>query len=111
MNSAGEHLTRAELAARTTQGKPTTPPQVTDTGPVLMVRYRAGVIGETQRTIHAVRLLPANTSAEGTLTALCDTILNPADLDIVDFRDGMPCMTCLFHLATITHTPDPGTPG
>lgn len=72
--------------------------------PVLMVRYRAGVIGETKRTVHAVALRPASKSAEGTLTALCGTILNPDELEVVAFREGMPCLTCVLRCIAETAT-------
>lgn len=81
---------------------------------MLLVRYRAPESsGKTWRTVHAVPLLPARRSAEGMLTALCGTILTPAELEVVAFREGMPCMACVFRLAAdaaATDTPPPNGP-
>lgn len=65
MSLGEEHLTRAELVARAriaARGAPATSPQGADDAPVLMVRYRAGVVGETKNTVHAVPLLPGRSA-------------------------------------------------
>lgn len=100
-----QHLTRAELVARArtaAQGEPSTTPQVADAALVLLVRYRAGVVGDTRRAVHVVPPLPASRSAEGMLTALCGAILSPAELEVVSFREGMPCLACVFGCVTDT---------
>jgi hypothetical protein len=97
-----QHLTRAELAAPARTAAQGEPPQGSDDPPVLLICYRAGVIGETQRTVHAVPLLPGRRSAQGMLTALCGAILTPAELEIVAFREGIPCIACVFRCVTDT---------
>ncbi|HET9254744.1 MAG TPA: hypothetical protein VFO16_06030 [Pseudonocardiaceae bacterium] len=51
-------------------------------GLVLLVRYRAGVVGETRRTVHAVRV-PAG-GPVGVLAARCGAVLTPGDLEVGD---------------------------
>jgi hypothetical protein len=73
--------------------------------PVLLVRYRAGVVGETRRTVHVVALLPDSRSAQGMLTALCGALLSAAKLEIVAFREGMPCPACVLRCDAETAAP------
>src|SRR5262249_19761144 len=77
------------------QDAPAVSPQGANDAPMLMVRYHAGTVGEMKRTVHTVPLVPASRSAEGMLTALCSAILSPTELEVVAFREGMPCLASL----------------
>lgn len=68
---------------------------VAETAPVLLVRYRPGVVKETMRTVHVVAL-PSDGQADA-LTAGCGAILIPRDLEIVAPGEGMPCTSCVLH--------------
>lgn len=56
-------------------------------GEVLNVRYRAGVVGERSRVVHAATWTP-----RGVLITLCGMPLDPA---LVEESSGMPCMRCV----------------
>jgi hypothetical protein len=70
------------------------------TRPVVLVRYRPGVVGETARLVHVV-VLPAQGQA-GAVEALCGAALRLADMETVAPGEGMPCTVCVLH--HLTHT-------
>jgi hypothetical protein len=63
--------------------------------PVVLVRYRPGVTGETARTVHMVPL-PTDQDA-GAVGALCGAALLLADIETVTPGQGMPCTLCLLN--------------
>lgn len=74
--------------------------------PVMLVRYRPGVTGETARTVHVVPL-PTDERA-GVVGALCGAVLMLHDTQTLTPGEGMPCTICL--LTHITSTPTIGKP-
>ena len=71
--------------------------------PVVLVRYRPGVIGETARTVHVVSL-PTDERV-GVVGALCGAALIVHDIEIVTPREGMPCTLCVLTQALGTVPP------
>ncbi|HKR51963.1 MAG TPA: hypothetical protein VJT72_20775 [Pseudonocardiaceae bacterium] len=65
--------------------------------PVMLVRYRPGVIGETARTVHVIPL-PTGEQA-GAVSTLCGTTLMHGDIEIVGAGEGMPCTLCVVNQA------------
>jgi hypothetical protein len=63
--------------------------------PVILVRYRPGVTGETARTVHVVPL-PIDGQA-GVVGALCGAALLRDDIETVIPGEGMPCTFCLIN--------------
>jgi hypothetical protein len=61
--------------------------------PVVLVRYRPGVTGETARTVHVVPL-PTDGQA-GAVGALCGAALLLEDIETVSPGQGMPCTLCV----------------
>ena len=61
--------------------------------PVVLVRYRPGVIGETARTVHVVRL-PTDEGV-GVVGALCGAVLMVHDIETITPGKGMPCTLCV----------------
>lgn len=61
--------------------------------PVVLVRYRPGLVGETARTVHVVPL-PTDSQA-GAVGALCGAALMLGDLETVTPGEGMPCTVCV----------------
>lgn len=60
-------------------------------GPVVLVRYRPGVVGETARSVHVVPL----TTGGRAVRALCGAVLVLAEMDMVTPGEGMPCTACV----------------
>ncbi len=61
--------------------------------PVVLVRYRRGVTGETARTVHVV---PLPTDGQvGAVGALCGAALMLGDIETVSPGEGMPCTVCI----------------
>jgi hypothetical protein len=70
------------------------PAVVAGARPVVLVRYRSGVAGETSRLVHVVPLsLAGQTSAAG--LALCGALLCPDEVETVAPGHGVPCSLCL----------------
>jgi hypothetical protein len=65
--------------------------------PVLLVRKRAGVVGETQRTCHLVPM-PDDDSTPVALTAYCGELIHRGEAELLDQPSGMPCVGCLFRV-------------
>ncbi|MGH3911474.1 MAG: hypothetical protein ACRDRM_11655 [Pseudonocardiaceae bacterium] len=58
--------------------------------PVILVRYRPDVIGQTARIVHHLAPLPDG-GQPSALTALCGIPLPPEDIEQVSVGEGMPC--------------------
>ncbi|MGH4011792.1 MAG: hypothetical protein ACRDTH_27130 [Pseudonocardiaceae bacterium] len=79
---------------------------VTAALPVVLVRYRPGVAGETARIVHVVPL-PTDGQA-GTVSALCGARLGLPTIETVTPGQGMPCRLCLVkHITSIAATSKP----
>ncbi|RDI27600.1 hypothetical protein [Lentzea flaviverrucosa] len=63
---------------------------------VLLVRKRAGVVGETQRTCHLVPVPDGDTPLA--LTAYCGELIRQGEAELLDRPSGMPCVDCLFRV-------------
>ncbi len=75
--------------------------------PVMLVRYRAGVTGQTARTVHLVAV--PDQRVAGAVATLCGALL---DLDEIEAGcgQGMPCTMCLLNQVSAT-TPAVQAPG
>lgn len=69
--------------------------------PLVFVRFRAGVVGESRRAVHLM-FLHARLSDSAAipdrarvLTALCGQPFSPGEAEILPSKGGMPCETCL----------------
>lgn len=78
-------------------GRP--PPEPT----VLNVRYRAGIVGERARVVHAATWTPRDV-----LITLCGMPLDPT---LVEESTGMPCMRCIRIAARRSRPNDPDQRG
>ena len=80
---------------------------------VLLVRKRAGVVGETQRTCHLVPILDGSMpddpmpddpmpddddSTPFALTAYCGELIYRGEAELLAEPIGMPCVGCLFRV-------------
>ncbi len=81
-------------------GGPGTGATVAAARPVVLVRYRPGVVGETARTVHVVPL-PTHGQA-GAVGALCGAALSLDNIETVTPGQGMPCTLCLVTQALAT---------
>ncbi len=68
---------------------------------IVAARLRRGVelpngriVGETDRTVHLIRVTAAETMPEK-LTALCGLKIRPGDAEQVAVGTGMPCVPCV----------------
>ncbi|MGH8571044.1 MAG: hypothetical protein ACREX8_00510 [Gammaproteobacteria bacterium] len=63
---------------------------------LLLVRWRRGVpgIGETQRVVHAIPLVPGK-AVDAHASAYCDTTLQLDLMEICNPGTGVPCEQCL----------------
>jgi len=68
--------------------------------PVVLVRYRPGVVGETARTVHMVPL-PTDQRV-GAVSALCGAALTLHNIEIITPGEGMPCTVCVINQVTST---------
>ncbi|MGH3697521.1 MAG: hypothetical protein ACRDRX_26670 [Pseudonocardiaceae bacterium] len=70
---------------------------VTHARPLVLLRYRPGIVGETARTVH---LAPLPTDGTGAISAYCGA-LHPDQVETVTPGHGMPCTRCvLSHVST-----------
>lgn len=69
-------------------------------GPVLLVRYRPGIVGETARTVHVVAS-PTDGRVDG-VGARCGAVLLPGEIEAVAPGEGMPCAVCVLHCVADT---------
>jgi hypothetical protein len=68
------------------------------TAPLLLVRYRAGVVGERARQCHLVPVPPGDV-APPSLVALCGAEFAPGEVELLPRPMGMPCEVCLVRAA------------
>jgi hypothetical protein len=66
---------------------------------VLLVRLKRGVVGESRRTVHVVRL-PQGNEVSDTLTAYCGEQIDPGKAEMLPELTGMPCNRCLLNAST-----------
>ncbi|WP_143021474.1 hypothetical protein [Prauserella marina] len=76
---------------------------------VLFARYRRGLVGETQRQIHAIGIVAGRLLAQS-LTAACGARLLRAQLEFTAFGEGMPCERCVAKLSVNLPAADEATP-
>jgi len=89
-------------------GRPGADAAVAATRPVMLIRYRPGVTGETARTVHVVPL-PTNGQA-GAVSAVCGAVLMLTDIETVTPGAGMPCTMCVLnHVTGTTQAVEPFT--
>ncbi|HET9257202.1 MAG TPA: hypothetical protein VFO16_18660 [Pseudonocardiaceae bacterium] len=62
--------------------------------PVVPVRCRADVVGETARVVHLISVPAGDTAA---VSALCGMPLIVSDIEPVSLGHGMPCNACLLN--------------
>jgi hypothetical protein len=78
--------------------------------PVVLVRYRPEVAGETARMVHLVPLPTAEQA--GAVEALCGAALLLPNMETVTPGEGMPCTACVInHLTRTTPTAEVPTGG
>ncbi|KOV82101.1 hypothetical protein ADL03_26440 [Nocardia sp. NRRL S-836] len=65
--------------------------------PVLLVRKRAGGVGEAQRTCHLVPM-PGDDHTPAALTAYCGELIRRGEAELLTRPSGMPCVGCLFRV-------------
>jgi hypothetical protein len=58
------------------------------------LRQKAGIVRESQRTVHLVRLLPGQPHG-ATVTVLCGERLRIFSVEVLPVGTGMPCTGCL----------------
>lgn len=69
--------------------------------PLAFVRFRSGVVVESRRKVHLVRLPPILGAPAGigeyayVLTALCGQEFSPGEAELLPGMAGMPCENCL----------------
>ncbi|MDQ1538190.1 MAG: hypothetical protein QOE58_2583 [Actinomycetota bacterium] len=68
--------------------------------PMMLVRYRPGVAGQTARAVHLVPM-PDGRIAD-TVGTLCGALLGLEEIETLNCGQGMPCMTCALHQASAT---------
>lgn len=61
---------------------------------IILVRMKPGLVGETKRVVHLVRLPESGTVPEE-LTAYCGERFEPGTIDFLPEPTGMPCVRCL----------------
>jgi len=66
--------------------------------PVLLVRKRAGVVGETRRTCHLVPVPDDDGRTPLALTAYCGELIHRGEAELLTQPSGMPCVGCLFRV-------------
>lgn len=74
-------------------------PAAADQGPLLVVRFKRGLVGETRRTCH---LVPVATDGPVpiVLIALCGQEFRPGQAEVLEVSSGMPCTDCVIRAAT-----------
>lgn len=71
---------------------PTLVPPGDDPPPILLVRLKPGVVGESRRQVHVV---PISSATADTFVAYCGLRLAREDADTLAEPVGMPCYLCL----------------
>ncbi|MGH3575711.1 MAG: hypothetical protein ACRDUW_28485 [Pseudonocardiaceae bacterium] len=62
---------------------------------VVLVRYRAGLTGQTARTVHLVSL--RDRCVAGMVDTLCGSLMSLDSVEAVSPGAGMPCSACVIH--------------
>jgi hypothetical protein len=62
---------------------------------MMLVRYRAGVTGQTARTVHLVSL--RDRCEAGVVGTLCGSLMSLEAIEVVTPGRGMPCSACVIH--------------
>lgn len=62
---------------------------------VMLVRYRAGLTGQTARTVHLVSL--RDRCPAGMVDTLCGSLMSLDSVEVVSLGAGMPCNECVIH--------------
>lgn len=65
--------------------------------PLLLVRFRAGVVGERARGCHIIPA-PVESAMPARLVALCGTEFAPGQAELLPRPMGMPCELCLLRI-------------
>ncbi len=73
--------------------------------PVVLLRYRGGVVRQTARTVHLVPLPLGNETG----VALCGALLCPDQMEMVTPGQGVPCSPCLIGQVRTEVPPAPAT--
>jgi hypothetical protein len=68
--------------------------------PVMLVRYRPGVAGQTARAVHLVPIPDGRVA--GTVGTLCGALLGLEEIETLSSGQGMPCMMCVLHQVSAT---------
>jgi hypothetical protein len=68
--------------------------------PVMLVRYRSGVAGQTARAVHLVPM--PDGAVAGTVGTLCGALLGLEEIETVNFGQGLPCTMCVLHQVSVT---------
>jgi hypothetical protein len=68
--------------------------------PVILVRYRPGVAGQTTREVHLIPTPDARVA--GTVATLCGALLSLEKIETLSPGQGMPCMMCALHQVNAT---------
>lgn len=75
--------------------------------PVVLLRYRSGVAGQTAHTVHLVPL-PVGGPAGAAGVALCGVLLCPNQAETVTPGHGVPCSLCVIsHVSADLPPPRP----
>ncbi len=74
--------------------------------PVVLLRYRPGVTGETERVVHLMPL-PAHGQVGATGVALCGALLCSDQVEVVNPGHGMPCSRCMINHVSTSPAPMP----
>lgn len=61
---------------------------------LIAIRYRRGVVGETQRSCH-LALVAERVPGPGVFTVLCGQQFTSQQIEQVEMFRGMPCVACL----------------
>jgi hypothetical protein len=72
--------------------------------PIIFVRLRRGIVGESKRTVHVVPLPTEADEIPDKLTAYCGEDFEPGTIERLDQPTGMPCVRCLM-LAPLPNAP------
>jgi hypothetical protein len=77
---------------------------------VMLVRYRAGVTGETARTVHLVSL--RDRCEAGAVGTLCGSLMSLELIETLSPGHGMPCSACVtYHVSATTPVAEQATAG
>jgi hypothetical protein len=97
-----------EAAMSATNGHHADPAAVTGARPVVLLRYRPGITGQSARVVHLVPLPPEGQAGAPGI-ALCGALLRPDLVETVTPGHGMPCTLCMTNHLTTSPPPTPAT--